>query len=66
MNAFAVLRQVRDAFDRGAACITLIDGEKLVDLPIQHGIGVTKDCVHHIEFDASKLVEFESEEEQEL
>lgn len=54
---------VQAAFERGAAPITLIDGEKLVVLLIEHGIGVTKDSVDYIEFDPSKLVEFESEEE---
>jgi len=54
------------AFERGAAPITLIDGEKLLDLLVEHGIGVSKESVDYIEFDASKLEQFESEEEEEL
>ncbi len=54
------------AFEHGAAPITLIDGEKLLDLLVEYGIGVTKESVDYIEFDASKLEQFESEEEEEL
>ena len=37
------------AFAGGAAPITLIDGEKLIDLLIQHGIGVRKKTVEVLE-----------------
>lgn len=39
------------AFARGAAPITLIDGEKLIDLLIQNGIGVRKRQVEILEVD---------------
>jgi restriction system protein len=53
------------AFERGAAPITLIDGDKLLDLLIEHEIGATKNSVEYIEFDASKLLQFDSEETEE-
>jgi len=56
----------RAAFERGAAPITLIDGDKLLDLLVEHGIGVTKESVDYIEFDPAKLQQFESEEEEQL
>lgn len=56
---------VQAAFERGAAPITLIDGEKLLDLLMEHEIGVTKNSVEYIEFDAGKLAQFESEEAEE-
>ena len=40
------------AFATGAAPITLIDGEKLVDLLIEHGIGVRKRPIELLEVDA--------------
>jgi restriction system protein len=56
---------VEAAFERGAAPITLIDGEKLLDLLTQHEVGVTKKVAEYIEFDAGKLVQFEPEEAEE-
>jgi restriction system protein len=53
------------AFERGAAPITLIDGDKLLDLLIDHEIGVSKNLIEYIEFDVSKLAQFESEEAEE-
>jgi restriction system protein len=53
------------AFEREAAPITLIDGEKLIDLLVQHEIGVARKSVEYIEFDASKLAQFEAEEAEE-
>jgi restriction system protein len=50
------------AFERGAAPITLIDGEKLLDLLIKHGIGVHKRQVSYYEFAPEKLSQFETEE----
>lgn len=47
------------AFERGAAPITLIDGDKLLDLLTEHQIGVTKKSVDYFEFDPAKLVQFE-------
>ena len=48
------------AFERGAAPITLIDGEKLLDLLRQYDIGVTKKALDYVEFDPTKLAQFES------
>jgi restriction system protein len=56
---------VHAAFERGAAPITLIDGEKLLDLMVQYEIGVTKKSVEYLEFDDSKLTQFEMEEAEE-
>lgn len=53
------------AFERGAAPITLIDGEKLLDLLIQHEIGVSKQEVDYLEFNATKLAQFDSKEAEE-
>lgn len=50
------------AFERGAAPITLIDGEKLLDLLRQHEIGVSKKAVEYFEFDQTKLAQFEPAE----
>jgi restriction system protein len=52
----------RAAFERGAPPITLIDGEKLLDLLIEREIGVTKNTIEYIDFDVNKLTQFESEE----
>ena len=41
------------AFANGAAPITLIDGDKLIDLLIEHGIGVRKRIVELLEIDPS-------------
>ncbi|MFO7633924.1 MAG: Mrr restriction system protein, partial [Caldilinea sp.] len=51
------------AFERGAAPITLIDGEKLLDLLVEYEIGVSKRQVEYFEFAAEKLVQFEGEGE---
>ena len=48
------------AFERGAAPITLIDGDKLLDLLMERQIGVTRKSVEYYEFDPAKLVQFES------
>ena len=40
------------AFARGAAPITLIHGEKLIDLLIEHGVGVNKRKIELLEVDA--------------
>ncbi len=47
------------ALEQGAAPITLIDGEKLLDLLIEYGIGVSKKTIEFFEFDDSKLNDFE-------
>lgn len=52
------------AFERGAAPITLIDGEKLLDLLVEHQIGVSKKTVDYLEFDSARLSQFETEDEE--
>jgi restriction system protein len=47
------------AFEPGAAPITLIDGEKLVDLLIAHGIGVRKKTLEVLDLDAEVFAEVE-------
>jgi len=49
------------AFATGAAPITLIDGDKLVDLLIEHGIGVRKRTVELLELNASALAAGEAD-----
>ncbi len=51
------------ALERNAAPITLIDGEKLLDLLMQYEIGITKQNVAIYEFDQTKLHQFEDEQE---
>ncbi|MBK8047290.1 MAG: restriction endonuclease [Anaerolineales bacterium] len=43
------------AFERGAAPITLIDGERLLDLLIEYEIGVSKRQVEYVEFRKSAV-----------
>ena len=45
------------AFERGAAPITLIDGDKLVDLLIQYGIGVRKRTLEVLAIDADAFAD---------
>jgi restriction system protein len=47
------------AFEPGAAPITLIDGEKLIDLLIAHDIGVRKKPLDVLELDADAFAEIE-------
>lgn len=49
------------AFELGAAPITLIDGERLLDLLIEHEIGVKSKEVKYFEFDETSLTQFEVE-----
>ncbi len=56
-------RGVQDAaFERGAAPITLIDGDRLIDLLIEHKIGVRKRTIEVLDFEPA---DFASEEEPE-
>ena len=48
------------AFEKGAAPITLIDGKRLLDLLIEHEIGVRKRDIEILEFDPEKLRPFET------
>lgn len=49
------------AFATGAPPITLVDGEKLVDLLIEHGIGVRKRTVELLEVDADAIAAIETD-----
>lgn len=53
------------AFLQGAPPITLIDGERLLDLLIEHDIGIRRREIRILEFDAESLSEFETHEELE-
>ncbi len=53
------------AFEMGAAPITLINGETLIDLLIQHEIGVKKKTVDYYELDEAAFQAEESEEIEE-
>lgn len=50
------------AFERGAAPITLIDGDRLVDLLIEHEIGVRKRSVQLLEFEPADFADIGGEE----
>ena len=49
------------AFETGAAPITLIDGDKLVDLLIEHSIGVRKRAVEMLEVDTEAIAAIDTE-----
>ncbi|MYE25764.1 MAG: restriction endonuclease, partial [Chloroflexi bacterium] len=49
------------AFDKGAAPITLIDGERLLDLLMEHDIGIRRREIRVFEFDPESLSEFEDD-----
>ena len=53
----------KSAFAPGVAPITLIDGDRLVNLLIEHNIGIRRREVRILEFDAESLRQFDSEEE---
>lgn len=44
------------AFEKGAAPITLIDGDKLIDLLIEHEIGVRKEPIRLMKFERSDFI----------
>ena len=50
------------AFATGAAPITLIDGEKLIDLLIEHGIGVRKRTIALLEVDTEAFAAVEPDD----
>ena len=52
------------AFESGAAPITLIDGQKLIDLLIEHEIGIKIQTVEYFEFDQTKLAQFGTDEDE--
>ena len=49
------------AFAKGAAPITLIDGDKLIDLLIEHGIGVRKRTIELLEVDVEAVAAADTE-----
>jgi restriction system protein len=49
------------AFASGGAPITLIDGDKLIDLLIEHGIGVKKNKIEVLSVDADAFADLELE-----
>ena len=49
------------AFGGGAAPITLIDGDKLIDLLIEHGIGVRKRTLDVLAVDPAAFADLEGE-----
>ena len=51
------------AFAPNVAPVTLIDGERLLDLLIEHDIGVRRREIRILEFDAESLRAFSSDEE---
>ena len=50
------------AFEKGAAPITLIDGERFLDLLIEKNIGIRRREIRVVEFDRDSLAEFESDD----
>lgn len=50
------------AFAKGAAPIALIDGERLLDLLIEHNIGIRRREIRILEFDGESLSQFETED----
>ena len=54
------------AFAKGAAPIALIDGERLLDLLIEHNIGIRRREIRILEFDAESLSQFDTEPEPDL
>ncbi|WP_199295681.1 hypothetical protein [Trichocoleus sp. FACHB-591] len=50
------------AVERGAAPITLINGEKLIDLLIEHKIGVRTRSVEILELDADAFAQWDEED----
>lgn len=54
------------AFEKGVAPITLIDGERLLELLIEHDIGIRKREIRILEFDQDNLAQLEAELEDNL
>lgn len=55
---------IEAAFAQGAAPITLIDGDKLIDLLIEHGIGVRKRAIQVLTIDLDELSSVEDQLEE--
>ena len=54
-----------EAFAVGAAPITLIDGQALINLLVKHNIGIRRRELRFLEFDESSLKQFEPEDKLE-
>lgn len=54
------------AFEKGVAPITLIDGERLLELLTEHDIGIRKREIRILEFDQENLAQLEAEIEPNL
>jgi hypothetical protein len=52
---------IKEASAEGKTPISLVDGEKLLDLLIQNELGVSKKTISYLELDLERLVEFEEE-----
>ena len=52
------------AFEKGVAPITLIDGERLIDLMVEHNIGIRRREIRILEFDPDSLAQFELEDSE--
>ena len=64
INTSGFSKGTRDAaFERGAAPITLIDGDKLIGLMIEHQLGVRKKAIEILELDETTLLSEDEEEE---
>ncbi len=50
---------INAAFEKGVAPITLIDGERLLDLLMEKDIGISRKKVEFLEFDEESLSQFE-------
>ena len=55
MNLCVAIRFVR-AFEKGAAPITLIDGDRLIDLLIEHEIGMRKEQLSLLKFEQTDFL----------
>lgn len=52
---------IREAGAEGKTPISLVDGEKLLDLLIQNELGISKKTISYLELDLDRLMEFEEE-----
>jgi len=53
----------REAIEEGKTPISLIDGEKLLDLLIENEVGISKKKITYLELDLERIEEFEEETE---
>ncbi|OJX39971.1 MAG: hypothetical protein BGO78_14390 [Chloroflexi bacterium 44-23] len=55
---------LKASFEKNAAPITLINGEKLLDLMVANEIGIKKNSLDYFLFDAKKIMQFEENVEE--